>query len=278
MIEFTISIINQTKSTLENFKLNVDRINNAIFSNSSTLHNQYSSAMMYLNDNIEKAKSEVELSYSIATENSQNMFKIDLKIGELKRELESIPKTEETSSARSALNREINDYMSLKSIINKKNNNLSSIRTQIGFEIDKFKKAISLITKAKKEFDEINYKLKTNVTDALKNIEAGIKLSENAYKTVSGVFTSCKVENSNVLVIYKNNLKNKYDALTQDRNAIIRNLNILNDSIKNIQFLETSSASMINISNALNNQINEFDKNLKLLNNYIITLKQYEQL
>ena len=278
MIDFSITIITQTKNHLNEFKSKIEGIKSNLFSNFHSVHSECDTLIMYLKSHISTANSERELCDHCMSENYRNISLIELEISSLKYELNQIPNTEENSGAIKALNQEIKDYRSLISIIRNKNRNLESIKTQIGFEIDKFSSAINKIETAKKKFDEIHYKVSNSLSNALRLVDEGIKITEKAYNTVNGIFTSCTIENSNVLVSYRNKLVSVYQSFTQERYKILNNLNNLNDSIKNIEFLETSSTNMKNITNSIEYHITEFEKSHSLLNKYINTLKTYESI
>lgn len=278
MIDFNISQIEITIKRIDNLQNQVSLTDSRIFDLYVHYDNLIKNLIMDTEGYIYKASDDHQACIDAIASNYCEINRLWLEIQDARKAAESVAKTEgATESDVKRANAVVDNLISLRESIKRRNDKLESIKTQISFDIDKLKKQLEKLRKAQKTLVEVYYAFRGFLESANNELKNYVAKSKKALDAVKGIFTSCKIESSKVLLDYRMNFNSSLQSLNHIYNNVNGKINIYKENIKNVGFIDETAKTALEISNYIVREKEELNKKIKLLDTYIQALKVYEK-
>lgn len=276
MIDFSISGIKNTIERIEYLQRDIDNLYSHIHNVYLTLKQVLDSSIMETEKYISEAKEDINQIDNAITQNSYKRSSVSIAIDKANKAYESIKSSEGASEdAVKAAYQLYKTLMDQRDIIDRMQEKLRTLRGRVQMALSTLNEQCSKLKKSEKELTmaEINFYTEYRKVD--NSLKSNIASCNNALSAVNGVFTACKVDSVDVLVQYKASLKKSVDKLVKTGEELNYKLNVIKNNISNVEFVDNASKDASKMINAITDQKQGLNNNIKLLDKYINALRAY---
>jgi chromosome segregation ATPase len=158
---------------------------------------------------------------------------------------------------------------------------IKQLESQVGsltWQHLKLEGAYSRVKKVRSNFLSDKITVIRLLNDAERMMKSAHSYCNSALDTISGIFTSCQIENSDVLVVYKSRLNNACANLGNPSVHLTQGVSNVSNSVKGLSFLNVMTSQTMQAAQEFLLMKKNLEEKIKELDKYIACLKKYEKI